>query len=223
MDYTDSILSYFHVLKKYKFKILLLIIVSMVWNGMVGMNAPRSYTSTATALLPITGSGGMQEAQGFMQALSLAPRTVDQTVRAIINSNRMGEDIIERFDIQKRYGIASKEAAIRMIRKKIFMYSTEPGITLSVDATADDPKLAADIANFCLSNLDVINQELQIFTDRQVVKILDRAIPPSSSQSRGIIRKVAVGVIFSGLVGIGLAFLLEYIGASKKEKGIKKC
>jgi len=219
MDELKIFLGYLRVLNKYKFIILILIIASSLVTANKAINSPRVYVANAVVLLPSSGGEG-SAISGAAQMLGLQNLAMtsssEKIIRAIINSRRMAEHIVEKFDIQNRYKTSSREAAIQSAKGMVFVDFTVQGTTLDIIARASDPNLAADVANFCVTELDAINQELRISSQVPMVKMLDPAVPPAMPEPRDLKRKVLISAIFSAIIGIFLAFLFEYLGKFKK-------
>ena len=82
--------------------------------------------------------------------------------------------------------------------------------TLIIEVKGKNAKLVSDIANFCVKNLNDINDELEITSQIPMVKVLDAAIPAVEPDSRQILKYVSMAVIFAFFVGNIFFFSLEY-------------
>jgi hypothetical protein len=89
--------------------------------------------------------------------------------------------------------------------------------SLAIQATAPDPQLAADMANFCVEYLELLNKDLQISTDKRFTKVLDAAVPPIFPESRKIERKVFVAMLATAFLLIVLFFSADYIKYLRQE------
>ena len=92
---------------------------------------------------------------------------------------------------------------------KLEVYDTTQG-TLIVEAKGGEPKLISDIANFCVKNLDVMNAELNITSQRPMVKVLDPAIPAVKRDTRQLVRYTILVIIASFCIGNIIFFGQEY-------------
>ncbi|MBN1793539.1 MAG: hypothetical protein JW844_01080 [Candidatus Omnitrophica bacterium] len=218
---TASILYYFNVLKKYWRFIAVVVIIATVISGLKGMRTPRSYTAEVVLLLPAS-EGGNSTSSSIGRFLGIpnlsGGGSSTSLLGAIIKSRKMAEDIVEHFNLADKTKPGAWESAIRGTKGKIFLPPSLNTVTLSIKASDRDPKRAAQIANFCAENLDNINEELQITTQKPMVKILDEATPPLAPNPRGVKKRALTSGLFAGLMCILGVFFLEYIAYLKRKK-----
>jgi hypothetical protein len=133
-------------------------------------------------------------------------------IEALVRSRRMAEDVIENFFSEQYSNQRAKERLIRRVQKMIRIASGEVGGgALVLEVRSSNAQQAADIANFCVQNLDVLNQELDINPEKRFIKVLDPAIPSVFPESRKIQRKVFVAMLTAGLGIAIMFFLMDYI------------
>jgi len=222
MSYSMDVLYYLRILRKYKIMILLCVIAAAIIAMLSGLLIKRTYTSAITVLLPQSGVGS--QISNISNVLGLpninAPSSSDIVIRAILSSRRMMEGIVDKFNLQQRYGISSKDRAIQIARSMVYVYGLDTrSATMSIEVTAEEPQLACDIANYFVNNLNIINDQIKISSERELVKVLDPAIPSSRPNSRHIPKRMAMASIAIFFITNLLCFSVEYY---KTLKGVKK-
>lgn len=189
MSYDFSILYYVSIFKKYRKKILFFVIIAASVALLSGLFKAHVYTSRCSILLTESPSGpslsNLSKFMGF-PGFSFGNSSANMII-SLVKSRRMSEGIYSNFpELRKN----------PKFNLKLEVYDTTQG-TLIVEAKGSEPKLASDIANFCVRNLDAINAELNITAQRPMVKMLDQAIPASGPDSRQIPKRIAIAVIFT--------------------------
>ena len=141
----------------------------------VSLMMPKIFESTAT-LLPqlesnsglgmglgslLSSSGAGSAAQSLGISLPGAPATPTDVFNAMLKSRIMADEVIRKFSLMEHYEKktmqdtrSALEGATRIVLSK------EKVIKVTVEDK--DPQLAADIANFYVSNLDHLNQTLSV-------------------------------------------------------------
>ena len=173
-----------------------LFVVTVLVTMVVNFRMPKIYESTTT-LLPSLGSGeggGMlgnllmasggggggggsslgSAASSLGIAMPGAPATPTDIFMAMLKSRIMADEVIRQFDLQTVWAKTMGEA------RKVLAGSTQ--VTVSKDKTikivveANDPQLAADIANFYVTNLDRLNRTLNVTKAGQTRAFLERRL-----------------------------------------------
>ena len=158
-----NLLDYWRVLKKRGRMIVGLTFVSVFAAGILSyFLMTKIYESTATILAPKESGGTTANlaaalaASGTGQLLSgLIPSTGTNrdTFVAILKSRTVAQDIVERFKLKEYYEKKFTEDAVKALQEATTIkVSKEGAVSLSVEDK--DPKLAADIANAYVTNLD---------------------------------------------------------------------
>lgn len=202
---------YLRILNKWKRWILLPAILAASFVLVKGFLSPRPYTAEATILLSgegFTMRGGGTLGNLFPDFSMGNPNT--ETVSAMIHSRKMAEDIVDHFQLmEKGYG-KNKPLLVRkmqgMVRSQVLMKNS-----IAIRVTAEDPQFSSDVANFCVSNLNTINEELDLTTDKPIVKVLDPAIPPIFPSSRKIIPRASLAFFVWVAGSTVFVFLKEYL------------
>jgi tyrosine-protein kinase Etk/Wzc len=140
--------------------------------GVYSLLLPKEYDATASVLPPPDPRGGrtfealigpVGQASGLA---GLLQSTGNKDVFVgILKSRTMQDDAIRRFDLVKAYELERSKAPLRDARAKLEKMTTvrvsREGV-ISVTATTYDPKMAADIANFYVENLDRMNTSINV-------------------------------------------------------------
>jgi uncharacterized protein involved in exopolysaccharide biosynthesis len=133
---------------------------------------PAEFEATASVLPPpeARGMGGLQglasqwSAASALTSLLQTSGTKDAFV-GILKSRTMMDDVIRKFDLVQVYDVAGRRTPMRLARQRLEKLTSikvsKEGV-ISVTATAYDPKMAADIANFYVENLDRLNTSLNV-------------------------------------------------------------
>ncbi len=156
-----NLLDYWRVIWKYKWLIVILCSASVLTALILGLLSPKIYESAATVLIPkeggaggllsaIAGSGLGQQIAGTSMP-SLTPNR--DLFISILKSRLMARYVVERFNLKERYGVRTLEEAVEAA-KGIPRVSQSPEGLLQIRVEDTDPKMAADIANFYVEQLD---------------------------------------------------------------------
>jgi uncharacterized protein involved in exopolysaccharide biosynthesis len=178
-----NLLDYWRVLWKRKWMIVGLVFVVVFWVGYYSYFVmPKIFESKVSILGPRDSSGGgaglaaALAASGAGQLLGgLMPGGGNsQVFLAILKSRTMALDLVDRFKLKEYYKAKFTEGAIRGVQGATNISVSKEGV-ISVKVEDKDPKLAADIANAYIMNLDRMFSKLGT-TDasRQRAFIVDR-------------------------------------------------
>jgi uncharacterized protein involved in exopolysaccharide biosynthesis len=153
----------------------------------VSLLLPKIYESTATllpsleskesgglgALLAATAAGGAAQSLGI--SLPGAPATPTDIFVAMLKSRIMADEVIKRFNLKDLY----EKKTMQDTRKALegdtkITVAKEKVIKITVEAKT--PQLAADIANFYVSNLDRLNRTLNVSKASQNRAFIERRL-----------------------------------------------
>ncbi|MEI7905252.1 MAG: Wzz/FepE/Etk N-terminal domain-containing protein [Candidatus Firestonebacteria bacterium] len=197
-----SLIDYWNIAWKYKKFISAVTGIVTVLAVIYSLILPKIYTATAVVLPPeledISKGGSMMNRNMFSSLGDMfgGGFNYSNIVISMLKSNRMAEGIIEKFELQKIYKTASVSDAIKTLRGSTNISVTkEKAIAISVDSK--DPKLAAELANYYIANLDIMNAELGITSAKPVARVLDKATPPEQRSKPTRSKIVLVAFAFS--------------------------
>jgi len=160
-EHQIGLLDYVRVLWRHGWLIAGLCILSVLATLIVTLRSPKIYESTATLLAPKEGTGagllGGLAVSGLLQqvpGLSLPSLTANRDMLAsILRSRTVAQSVVERFRLQERYGARFLEDAIRVLRRTTTISASREGV-ISINVGDTDPRLAAEMANFYVEQLD---------------------------------------------------------------------
>jgi tyrosine-protein kinase Etk/Wzc len=162
-DEEVNLLDYWRVVRKHLRLIVVLYVIAVLATMGYSLWLPKIYESTATILAPdergIRGLGlaaalatsGVAQAVPGLSMPSLTPQR-DMFV-SVLKSRTMAQDVVQRFDLQTRYEALLQSDAIRRLSGMTTVTLSKDGV-ISVEVEETDPQLAAEMANFYVTNLD---------------------------------------------------------------------
>lgn len=154
-------------LKRHLILIILLYIASANLTILFYLLSPKYYKATSSILQPpeTRETSTISSEKFSKEPLSLI-RTNTELFFSILNSRRMKEDIIEKFNLKKHYNVSSNDDVIEILQKRTNIFLTKDKV-IQIEVIDRDPKIAAGIANFYAENLDFLIKELTITTAKQ--------------------------------------------------------
>ncbi|OGF46217.1 MAG: hypothetical protein A2452_13425 [Candidatus Firestonebacteria bacterium RIFOXYC2_FULL_39_67] len=214
---TDSI-SLVELCKAFKKNLGIIIIIvcgSLVASFVFTILTPKKYIATATVLSPEMEqqSGKSSMIGGYLGAAvsdMFGGNYSTNVVLSMLKSRKMGEAIINKFNLKDILYTQSTESALSFLSgAATFVVTKEKSINISIESK--DPQLSADIANYYVSYLDVMNNELLITTAKPVVRILDRAVPPEHKSKPSLSKNMSIALVVSMVIGFFFVYLKELI------------
>ena len=158
---------------------------------------PKSYQST-TLLLPqleamrgggglagiLASAGGLEgAAKNLGISLPGAPATDVELFMAILKSRTMADTLIKKFNLQEVYGLEQMiDTRRRLEAGTSITMSKEKAVKIVVEDTS--PQRAADIANAYVSELDRLNQTLNVTKTAHTRKFLENQLQETQKKLR---------------------------------------
>ena len=190
-----NLLDYWYTVWKRRWMICGLVVVTVLIAMVVSFQMPKIYQSTTT-LLPslgsgeggggigslLTAAGGMGGGGGVSAAaqslgitLPGTPATPTEVIMAMLKSRIMLEAVIKQLDLQTIYGAKTIGGARKALEgnTKVTLAKDK---TINIVVEADNPQLAADIANSYAANLDLLNRTLNVTKAGQTRAFLERRL-----------------------------------------------
>lgn len=123
------------------------------------------------------------------------------TYNVIIKSNAILEDVVEAVNLPYSAG---------MLAKNIKVSSEQSSQVVTVTATDTNPVVATKIAN---ATVEIFQDKIPDLMNVDNVKILTSAETPANPAPVAPNPKlnIAIAIVLGGMIGVGLAFLLEYL------------
>ncbi len=178
--YEDEInlLDYWKVIWVWRLMIAGLFMITVFTTMVVLLNSPKIYKSTVTMMpsgqnqgdgLTLLG-GGNAMLQGILSGVTSLG---GDTVMALLQSRVLAEDIAKHFDLVTLFHVETVHDAASALQGMMEIKNEEGVIAITVEA--EDPNLAADLANYYVKSLDHMNQSMSLTaTKRNRVFIEER-------------------------------------------------
>jgi len=203
MKYDMDIFHYATIYKKEWKRMVFLMILAICITILISFIQPATYRSTVTILAP-KESGQASAIGRYLGLPSLAiGSSSDEIVFSMLKSRRMSGDINEYLSSKYK----------RKVWWNLDTYIVTGGYAIEVKGS--DPEMTRDVANFAVQNLDKINQELQVATQKPMVKVLDPALKGVPADRNVPKKAVSVG-LFIFLIYSIFVFFREYFSQLKK-------
>lgn len=208
MGYEFDIFYYLNIIKLWRKQIITVVCASVILSFVYIALKPDVYVSSVSLLLPgeaSSGGGvGLSSLGRFLDLSGYSGSSNKDVIIAVLNSGRMSKDIREQF---KSYD--------KPLWWRIETYPVTAG--LSVEIRGPSPALTEKIANFCIENLDKINNDLNITPSKPMVRVLDAATYGSPIDKK-VFAKTAAAGMFSFLAFCSYLFIWDFIKKWVKKK-----
>ena len=164
-----NLLDYWRVIWKRRWLIGGLCVAAVLTAMVVSLQMPKIYESTAT-LLPQFNSnqgGGMgallaaSGAQSFGVSLPGMPATPTDLFVAMLKSRTMADEVIKELNLMEVYEAKTVGGARNALEGGTKIKVRKEKV-IAITVESEDPQMAADIANFYVTNLDRLNLALNI-------------------------------------------------------------
>jgi len=171
IDEEVDLLDIFIVLAKHKKKILKLTLAAAILSVIISLLLTKIYTATSKILPPQMNQssassmlndlmgGGVGAGGGIGSALGL--KDPNAIYVAMLESRTIMERVAKRFDLQKTYDAKNVTDTLKILGKNASISSGKDGI-IEVDVDDKNPKLAADLANAFIEELDKLMQTFSL-------------------------------------------------------------
>jgi len=146
--------------------IILFVGVATLTAILVSLVLPKWYKATAILLppkqitVPVGGLAEFAEAVSVTSGLDLPIMVTPSDVYArMLKSRTIAEQILQRFNLYDRYDVHNFDEVYEVLMSNTDFRVTAEGL-LSVSVEDKDPKIAADMTNAFVEELDKINREI---------------------------------------------------------------
>jgi uncharacterized protein involved in exopolysaccharide biosynthesis len=218
MNSEIDILYYLRIIRKKWILLISIFVVAEAITIIIGIRTPPAYISIATILPPeaifdrknLTTNISPNESPEELLHSIYDMGASTNVIMAMLKSRRMAQDAARELDFADFSDEASSSiTASRLQSSATISINKEQMISISVKS--GNPKISASVANFYISNLDRMNDELRITSLEPVVTVLDSAIPINSPSSPRMKLSILTTGVVSVLAGILLCFFVTYI------------
>jgi uncharacterized protein involved in exopolysaccharide biosynthesis len=200
MAYSFDVWYYINMLKKWCTLITAIVVVSVIASAVSVIAKPTVYVSNVRLFL---GGDNQYVTLSLSRVLGVTdiPSSSKDVITAILQSNKMRNDINEQFKNERLSGWT------------LNTYVVTGG--LLVEVTGPDPELTQKIADYAVQNLDNINKKLGVTPTTPMVKVLDEA-SYGQPKNKDIMRKLILAAILSFLTTCLFISLYDYVKTLKK-------
>lgn len=107
------------------------------------------------------------------------------------------------------------DTTVDELREQITVSTEENSQVFSVDVTHEDPYLASEIANTTASEFQ---NNLDSIMNVDNVTVISQAVPSTNPVSPNNLLNLIIGLLLGGMIGIGIAFLIEFLDNTVKDE-----
>lgn len=163
-----------------------LVLGSSLIVGVIAFLLPPWYRAEASLLPPTEDDNGFGIAsllKGFgVPGVKVATQTEPAEVfMAVIESRRVGEEMVKRFDLQARYKKKFMVDAVAELRRHSSFTITQAG-TIELSVEDHDPRRAADMANAYVEILDRFNRDVRMTKGRRTRMFVEQRLTETREQ-----------------------------------------
>jgi len=206
---TYDIIEVLRTLRKRKIFLMACFFIPAVIALIISFLIPKRYTSETTILAPEVAAGGgiIQTPFGGFSTSGL------QALIALLGSDKMLADVVEKFEIIKVLEFKNKREAMIYLSEEmtsIELFTNEGIIKIVVESLS--PAMSKNIIEFYLENLEKLNTEFKLSTQSPIVKVISPAYLPEKKS----FPKTKTNIAIAGLLGFIIGLLYIYF----KEKSL---
>jgi uncharacterized protein involved in exopolysaccharide biosynthesis len=168
MKYID-ILDYVVVLAKHKRFVVRFVCASVIVAVILFYFViPRWYKSTAVVMPPrqksmLSMMNSLKSSTSSLRALGIGVQNDDiQQYQVILNSRRIKEAVINKFDLMKIYDLDTMEKTIKELEDNVAVALGKEDAALEISVYDTSPQRAADITNYYVEMLNKIYLEISV-------------------------------------------------------------
>lgn len=188
---SSSFIDYLEIIIKWRKVIILNILIVTIFAIIISFILPVKFTATATILPPNleqTSLLGMISSNISSEVLGLAKvsgsilpgmSTPSDLFAAIMKSGRVKGAIIQKYNLMKEFKTKTMTDAIKTL-DNITTIAVSPEGIISVSVTYRDRRLAADIANSYIEELDNFNKETAMTTGKKYRLFVEQRLKETS-------------------------------------------
>jgi len=154
-------------LKRHLFIIALLFAAGYATAGAIYLAVPKYYLASASILQPPdSGSGDAARGSRISEALGTQMRTNTELFFSILNSRRMKDDLIRTYRLDRSYRERNMDEVREVLAKRMTVALTKNKV-IDIQIIDTRPVQAAEMALFCVQNLEALTKEMTITEAKQ--------------------------------------------------------
>lgn len=161
--------------------IILYSLVAAIIAMIVSFILPKTYEAKIILLMPeiSAGASGIASSLGFLSPnLTLEEGISSQSIKSILESETCLKLVIDKFDLINVYRKKNIEETMKILKKRTNIGIFNLSGTIELVFKDRDREKVAEIGNYYIKTLEIINEKLELTTEKPIVKVLDPAVPP---------------------------------------------
>jgi tyrosine-protein kinase Etk/Wzc len=187
-----TLLDYWQVIYTRRLDIITFCAIVVTFALVVSFMMPKIYESTATLLPQLESNTGLglgtllasSAAGSAVQSLGIslpgAPATPMDVFLAMLKSRIMADDAVKQLNLMQRYDKTTMQDARKALGSATSIVVTKEKV-IKITVEDKDPKMAADIANFYVTNLERLNQTLSVSKASENRKFIEERLKETQS------------------------------------------
>jgi uncharacterized protein involved in exopolysaccharide biosynthesis len=179
MEEEISLVDLINVILKRKTLIIAFFIVAVIGSYIFSKISPKVYSAKAVILLPQTQ--GTSISTQLLQSLPVGgliggvSGSTSGSYLAILKSRSAAEYVVNKLRLDEVYKSETKQQAVDKLQKAVKINDTKDN-TIEITAEANNPKLAADIANTYINALESINSRFMVSSSQRERVFIERRL-----------------------------------------------
>jgi len=179
MEEEISLVDLINVILKRKTLIIAFFIVAVIGSYIFSKISPKVYSAKAVILLPQTQ--GTSISTQLLQSLPIGgliggvSGSTSGSYLAILKSRSAAEYVVNKLRLDEVYKSETKQQAVNKLQKAVKINDTKDN-TIEITAEANNPKLAADIANTYINALESINSRFMVSSSQRERVFIERRL-----------------------------------------------
>src|SRR5690625_757122 len=200
MEETISLKEIFEVIKKRFMMIVAFVLGAALIAAILSYFVMTPKYESSSQFIVNQGEQSQQQEQYNLNDVRLNVELIN-TYSVIIKSERILDQVVETLGLDYSAGT---------LESKLNVSSEQNSQVVTVTATDPNPNTATDIAN---TTVAVFQKEVPILYNVDNVQILSEAKTSANPSPVAPNPKlnIAIAIVLGGMIGVGLAFLLEYL------------
>ena len=211
-----NILDYFRMMQRYGRLIFGIAVSITILTYINAARKPDTYKAFACGLKPRSrSSAGLVSLN--IPMLVTQGNDKGETIEYLMKSRRMADDTVKGLNLAQEWGLSTDKAVLKL-QKMINTHSRPQLPIVDIWVFGRDPDLLVTILNFMITNLDKLNDNLNITTEKPLFNVLDeprvdrRPIPKDAG------RKALVAFLLVSLTMTASVFFWEYVQELRAEE-----
>ncbi|MFL2100983.1 YveK family protein [Desemzia sp. FAM 23989] len=203
MEEEISLVELFEVLKKRLSMIISLSLIGLILASAFTFFIATPKYSATTQLLVNQTTGNTEGIQ--LNDINTNVQMIN-TYRDIIKGPVILEDVIKSLEL---------DSTVSQLSEQIEVVTQDNSQVFSLSVTGENPYVASDIAN---STASIFKDEVGNIMNVENVTIISESVPNTTPVSPNNLLNMIIGLLLGAMLGVGSAFLLEFMDKTVKDE-----